>query len=315
MPAALSGAPRRRVSERLFASTLSHSFIFFNFYAPHPTPFPSLSNGGAQSRHQGGRYDGRDAAGRGRRRGPGERRGPSSVAPSAQCAPFWKERHTRLAGGPFGGAHVIVLTLPGEPRELQLEPGLPWRSHEVVRPPPSHGRKKERGWPALSPPAARRTSLLSPRVRSVSHTRPSTSTPSKKTSPPLSRRNLTRSTRRPGTAWWGATLVRRERRAEVTRSAEDERVTASWASIHSIHPSIHPPISPSFLPCSTGSYVTHETKHFIYFYIGMNERARREAGERETHPPNLHALTHPLSFSLPSHPISGQYAVLLFKSG
>lgn len=35
--------------------------------------------------------------------------------------------------------------------------------------------------------------------------------------------------------------------------------------------------APQHLPCSTppaGSYVTHETKHFIYFYLGEQQQTK-----------------------------------------
>ena len=83
--------------------------------------------------------------------------------------------------------------------------------------------------------------------------RPSTSTPSRRTSRPTSSASSTSGTRPRGTAWSGATLVRvwalggkRERRGDK--------------QTHELDSLTHPP--------STGSFVTHETKCFVYFYLG-----------------------------------------------
>lgn len=65
---------------------------------------------------------------------------------------------------------------------------------------------------------------------------------------------------------------------------------------------------------SAGSYVTHETKHFIYFYLGKLLDALAAAVAHE-HPvpsaPSSKTLLSPVGRSLPA----GQVAVLLFKSG
>lgn len=55
-----------------------------------------------------------------------------------------------------------------------------------------------------------------------------------------------------------------------------------------------------------GSYVTHETKHFLYFYLGQVRR-------RVAAPPSR--LEHPLFMFAPRFLASQQVAVLLFKSG
>ena len=83
--------------------------------------------------------------------------------------------------------------------------------------------------------------------------RPSTSTPWRRTSPPTSSASLTSGTRPRGTAWWGATLVSTKRRGG---RRTDTRAAAAASFAHAT----------SFLP--SGSYVTHETKNFIYFYLG-----------------------------------------------
>eukprot|EP00968_Pinguiococcus_pyrenoidosus_P018852 scaffold1954_cov268-Pinguiococcus_pyrenoidosus.AAC.289 len=66
-----------------------------------------------------------------------------------------------------------------------------------------------------------------------------------RTSPPSSRRSSTRSTTRHGTASWDATSGKRNARDSWPRRAAELMVVL----------------------CR--SYVTHETKHFIYFYLGQ----------------------------------------------
>jgi Dynein light chain type 1 len=87
-------------------------------------------------------------------------------------------------------------------------------------------------------------------LRLPHNNRPSTSTPSKRTSRPTSSASSTSGTRPRGTAWWAKTLVR-------GRGGGDGRVRA--ASKHALTP------TPPHIP---GSFVTHETKCFVYFYLG-----------------------------------------------
>lgn len=78
------------------------------------------------------------------------------------------------------------------------------------------------------------------------------------------------------------------------------RVRACGCAPHS--PTIHRAPSPKLRPLAhtrtrTGSYVTHETKHFIYFYIGEGSWRGRAANSGPRRPPALsHSLT--LSFSI-----------------
>lgn len=60
-----------------------------------------------------------------------------------------------------------------------------------------------------------------------------------------------------------------------------------------------------------GSYVTHETKHFIYFYLGKWHCSLASATHAVMQ--TSHALRMPPDRSFP--PCAGQVAILLFKSG
>ena len=62
---------------------------------------------------------------------------------------------------------------------------------------------------------------------------------------------------------------------------------------------------------SAGSYVTHETKHFIYFYLGA-QRLPQESFDGEA---MFYMCFPPCTLKLHDLDGAGQVAVLLFKSG
>ena len=157
--------------------------------------------------------------------------------------------------------------------------------------------------PPLAPPPPRRADPPhTPPIFSCrfSPPRPSTSTPSRRTSPPLSRRSLTRSTRPPGTAWWGATLVRGERRrGEVGGERGDQRVrgrACAWGA----QPAPHGGFSLLFL--FTPRLLRHPRDQALYLLLhrcvhgARRDEGRCCEGERENAAHDLPTCSHPPPF-------------------
>ena len=308
---------------------------FFFATAQRPTLLSLPRNhGGAQSRHQGGRHDGRDAAGRGRLRGPGESEGKRGweevllLLPNARRFGK-KERGGGARGRAEGGRTSSWVPFRPRARAQALALGLPLRALAAVCGPRARKAKKRDGpapAPPLAPPPPRRADpphtppLFSCRF---SPPRPSTSTPSRRTSPPLSRRSLTRSTRPPGTAWWGATLVRgKRRRGEVGGERGDQRVRGrarAWGA----QPAPHGGFSLLFL--FTPRLLRHPRDQALYLLLhrcvhgARRDEGRCCEGERENAAHDLPTCSHPppffFSISRALSILTGQYAVLLFKSG
>jgi hypothetical protein len=191
-------------------------------------------------------------------------------------------------------------------RVQALTLGLPLRALAAVCGPRARRAKKRDGpapAPPLAPPPPRRADpphtppLFSCRF---SPPRPSTSTPSRRTSPPLSRRSLTRSTRPPGTAWWGATLVRGERRrGEVGGETGDQRVRGrarAWGA----QPAPHGGFSLLFL--FTPRLLRHPRDQALYLLLhrcvhgARRDEGRCCEGERENAAHDLPTCSHPPPF-------------------
>ena len=300
---------------------------FFFATAQRPTLLSLPRNhGGAQSRHQGGRHDGRDAAGRGRLRGPGESEGKRGWAEVLLLLPNArrfgkKERGGGRARAGRGWAHVIVGTLPAESEGPGLGPGAAVEG-AGGRVWPSRAESKKEGWPR-SRPAARPASP--PPSGPASH-------PSPFLVPLLTAQAIDKYTiekdiatfvkkefDKKHTPTWHCVVGRnfgergekerrgrgREGREGEARSGERGETNGCAAARAPGGPNPHlTGASLSYFFSRPGSYVTHETKHFIYFYIGacterggMRGAVVRERGK--TRPTTSRpALTPPLFFSL-----------------
>lgn len=194
----------------LFFNTLKSCFSFSSPNAPSSLSHPHR-HGGPQARRQGGRHVGRRAARRVRVRGHGG----------------WRE--TRRGGMCCALASGRV-PLPG--RCVRHESG--WTKEHV------HGGEKA-AWgargagPRVRARAAARASFpflgANPPKPPPTH-RPSTSTPSRRTSRPTSSASSTSGTRPRGTAWWGATLVRGGGMGKATGGRQTD--TQRWT--HTTHP-------------------------------------------------------------------------------